>query len=92
MSRFWRTFAVWYSILLVFFVLANLAGFVQDTGLLPFRRIGFPWLYAVWRFRANLSIDWIIVVWNAGFALVVSIPIAMLCALARTRQRRGVSS
>jgi len=84
MNRFRKTFTCWFMILMVFFVLANLAGLIREMGLKPFRVVGFPFAFATWGFDVVESIDGTALILNVCIAIVSSLLIAFLCALAVT--------
>jgi hypothetical protein len=90
MSRFLRNFAIWFLILMTFFVLANLVGFIKDEGDPRCLYIGFPWSFELWDLGNEWAVYRKVVIWNGSFALAVSIPVALLCAFTRTRYWRAV--
>jgi hypothetical protein len=85
MNRFWRIFAVWFSLLMLFFVLANLAGVVRPMGLKPFRFTGFPFTISAWGFGNEEFFDWSALALNAVLAVGISGLVALVCAWARSR-------
>ncbi len=88
MSCFRKTFAIWFAVLMAFFVFANLAGTVRPIGLLPFRMTGFPFTVAAWGVGISEFIDWYALAVNLGLAVFMSSGIALMCAWARSEKLR----
>ena len=80
-----RTFALWFSIMMGFFVLANLAGMIKPMGLKPFRQTGFPFVVAAWGIGIEEFFDWWRLFLNLIIALAVSTSIAYLIAARNIR-------
>jgi len=87
MSRFWRRFAVWFTVLLIFFAVANLAGAVRPMGLKPFRSVGFPLTVSAWGVGIEGFFDWSALAVDAAVTVVASGLVAAACAWARGRAR-----
>lgn len=87
MSRGAWSFLVWFVVLLGFFTVANLSGWVRPMGLKPFQLVGFPYTVYAWGFGIKDSFSWSAVAWNAAIAVTVSAVLALGCAWARSRIR-----
>jgi hypothetical protein len=85
MSKFLKAFLAWFTVLLVFFVLANLAGLVRPKGLLPFRTIGFPVPMKAWGVGIDESFEWVALIENATLALSVSGVLGWICARTKSK-------
>jgi pyruvate/2-oxoacid:ferredoxin oxidoreductase alpha subunit len=92
MSRFQRTFGIWFATLMGFFLLANVAGAVRQQDLLPFRYTGFPFSFAAWGDTVEEFFDWAALALNAAIAVAASGLVATVCAWTRTRHRVEPSS
>jgi hypothetical protein len=89
MNQFSRCFVNWLAVLLVFFIVANLAGAIRPRGLLPFRYTGFPFTFAAWGYAIEPMFDSGLLALNALIGLASSIGLAWLCAWARCRAGRS---
>lgn len=90
MGRFWKIFTAWFVALMLFFLLANLAGLVRPRGLEPFRYTGFPFTIAAWGIGIEEFFDWEALGLNALIALAVSGLVAGICAPYRSRTRSSI--
>ena len=88
MQRFRPVFWRWFAALMLFFLVANLAGLIRPTGLKPFRYVGFPFTVAAWGFGINELFDGTALALNVLVALGVSSAVAALCAAWRIRRAR----
>jgi hypothetical protein len=88
MSRFWKNFACLFMVLLLFFALANLVGFVRPMGFKPFRFVGFPFVYAEWGVGIKEFFDLPMLVANAAIAVGMSALLAWACSFWRCRAVR----
>jgi hypothetical protein len=82
---FRRIFVIWFTVLLLSFVLANVTGAVRNMGVLPFRSTGFPFTFAEWGTGVPQFFDWSLLALNVLIAVIVSALGATACALGRCR-------
>lgn len=88
MNRFWKAFALWDGVLLLFWIAANLAGVVSDTGLLPFHETGFPFTIYSWEDgREFFHLSALLA--NSLIAIVASACVAFFCAIRRCRKQQS---
>lgn len=80
-----RIRATWTTVMVCFFLISNLVGFVRPKGLLPFRYIGFPFTFAAWGSGVEEGIDILMLALNIAIALVVSIAVGWAIAWVRHR-------
>jgi hypothetical protein len=91
MAKIRKAFFNWFSLLMIFFVLANLAGLIRPKGLLPFRAIGFPIPFKAWGGGVDESFEWRAFVEDTVLALLGSGALGWGCAWARSRRNTGSS-
>jgi hypothetical protein len=81
-KRFWRIFAVWFAVLMLFFVLANMAGLLSWDWV--YRATGFPFPFAEGEFD-GFHFYRVRLILNVLIAVAVSAVLAAACAAARCR-------
>ena len=79
-----RVFIGWFATLMLFFVVANLAGLVRPAGLKPFRYTGFPFIVSAWGYGIEEFFDWSALALNVLAAVITSALVALVCAWRRT--------
>jgi hypothetical protein len=85
MSQFRRVFFGWFTVLLVFFLLANFAGLVRPRELKLPRSMGFPLIIAVWGKGVEPFFDWSALFLNVALAVLIAGLVGCLCAWVRCR-------
>ena len=79
-----RAFIGWFAAMMLFFVVANLAGLVRLKGFSPFQYTGFPFTVSAWGFGVEEFFDWSALALNVVVAVITSGLVALLCAWRRT--------
>lgn len=85
----WRLFKIWLTILLLFFVIANIAGAVKPRGLSPFRFTGFPYTFAAWGTGVEQFFDTGLLLLNCIIAIFVSSSLATAIGWVRYKISRN---
>src|SRR5204862_6478378 len=83
MCRTRTIFGLWFAVLALFFLIANVIGAVRPLGLKPFRSIGFPFTFAVWGIGVDEWFSLQALVLDALIAALASTFIACLCTARR---------
>lgn len=86
-----RIFLIWFTEVIGFFILANLAGFVHDSRQQKFRSVGFPFEFALWKNGQFESVNSYAATLNFGVAIIVSTIVALTCTFARARRFRNAN-